>query len=33
MAYNLPLTSLKYQTWDPQLKVLPGGLVIRIFTS
>ena len=27
------LTSFKSQTWDPQLKVLPGGLVLRIFTS
>ena len=25
--------SLKYQTRDPQLKVPPGGLVLRIFTS
>ena len=27
------LTSLKYQTRDPQLKVPPGGHVLRIFTS
>ena len=27
------LTSLKSQTRDPQLKVPPGGLVLRIFTS
>ena len=27
------LTSLKSQTWDLQLKVPPGGLVLRIFTS
>ena len=27
------LTSLKSQTRDPQLKVRPGGLVLRIFTS
>ena len=27
------LTSLKSQTRDPQLKVLPGWLVLRIFTS
>ena len=27
------LTSLKSQTWDPQLKVPPGVLVLRIFTS
>ena len=27
------LPSLKSQTPDPQLKVLPGGLVLRIFTS
>ena len=27
------LTSLKSQTRNPQLKVLPGGLVLRIFTS
>ena len=27
------LTSLKTQTRDPQLKVPPGGLVLRIFTS
>ena len=27
------LTSLKSRTRDPQLKVLPGGLVLRIFTS
>ena len=26
------LTSLKSQTRDPQLKVTPGGLVLRIFT-
>ena len=28
-----PLTSLKSQTRDLQLKVPPGGLVLRIFTS
>ena len=33
MTYNLPLTSLKSQTRDPQLKIPPGGLVLRIFTS
>ena len=27
------LTSLKSQTRDPQLKLPPGGLVLRIFTS
>ena len=27
------LTSLKYQTRDPQLKFPPGGLELRIFTS
>ena len=27
------LTSLKSQTWDTLLKVPPGGLVLRIFTS
>ena len=27
------LTGLKSQTRDPQLKVPPGGLVLRIFTS
>ena len=27
------LTSLKSQTWDHQLKVPPGGLGLRIFTS
>ena len=27
------LTSLKSQTQDPRLKVPPGGLVLRIFTS
>ena len=27
------LTSLKFQTREPQLKVNPGGLVLRIFTS
>ena len=27
------LTSLKSQTRDPQLKVPPGGLVLRIFTN
>ena len=27
------LPSLKSQTQDPQLKVPPGGLVLRIFTS
>ena len=27
------LKSLKSQTRYPQLKVLPGGLVLRIFTS
>ena len=27
------LTSLKSQSRDPQLKVPPGGLVLRIFTS
>ena len=27
------LTSVKSQTRDPQLKVPPGGLVLRIFTS
>ena len=26
------LTSLKSQTRDPQLKVPPGGVVLRIFT-
>ena len=25
--------SLNSQTWDPQLKVPPGGLVLRIFTT
>ena len=33
MAYNLPLTSLKSQTLDPQLNVPPVGLVLRMFTS
>ena len=28
-----PLTNLKSQTRDPQLKVPPGGLVLRSFTS
>ena len=27
------LTSLKYQTWDPRLKISPGEHVLRIFTS
>ena len=27
------LTNLKSQTWDTQLKLPPGGLVLRIFTS
>ena len=27
------LTSLKFQTRDPHLKIPPGGLVLRIFTS
>ena len=27
------LASLKSQTWDPEPKVSPGGLVLRIFTS
>ena len=27
------LMSLKFQIWDPQLKVPHGGLVLRIFTS
>ena len=33
MVSFIYLTSLKSQTRDPKLKVSPGGLVLRIFTS
>ena len=32
-AYFFRLEILRFQTRDPQLKVPPGGLVLRIFTS